>query len=165
LSQLTQTGLVWIVPSPLTNNMLAVTDSSSSFRWPCRRSSNARLCSRLPTGNAPLWLGGVSSRFPWLLLLLCRCGCRGRIDALPGEREQLARKPVGVNTDYPGCDGGGDHGRGSRASESAPTGGGGLALSRCSTVVKISSVSPMFSMSWSRYSPGPNRKCLVSPAT
>jgi hypothetical protein len=90
-----------------------------------------------------------------------RCGCPGRIEALPSEGEQLARKPVGVNTDYPGCDGGGDHGRGSRAPESAPTGSGGLALSRCSTVVKTSSVSPMFSMSWSRYSPGPKWKCLV----
>jgi hypothetical protein len=57
--------------------------------------------------------------------------------------------------------GGGDHGRGSRAPESAPIGSGGLALSRCSTVVKTRSVSPMFSMSWSRYSPGPKWKCRV----
>jgi hypothetical protein len=39
-----------------------------------------------------------------------------------------------------------------------------LAPSRCSTVVKTSGPSPTFSMSCSRYSPGPKVKCRVSPA-
>jgi hypothetical protein len=53
-------GLVWIVPLPLTHDMLAVTGSSSSLRWPSGRSSSERPCSRLPIVNEPLWPGGVT---------------------------------------------------------------------------------------------------------